>query len=124
MTLLGFLDFRICAAQQSEVLPVAIGSRYAVYGNLELRSCHRFQPFPCRGINHCETAKIVPRNMSAGAGLRPSPARGRPSCGLNRQPLRAPTSSRELLPFGKFYSFIFVMVGFIVLNIHSRCVDR
>jgi hypothetical protein len=26
--------------QQSELLPVTISSRYAVYGNLELRSCH------------------------------------------------------------------------------------
>jgi len=32
----GLQDLR---GQQSEVLPVPIGSRYAVYGDLELRSC-------------------------------------------------------------------------------------
>ena len=31
-TLLGFLDFKISRALQSEVLPVAIGTRNAVYG--------------------------------------------------------------------------------------------
>ena len=46
----------------------------------------------------------------------------RPSCALNRQPLRAPTSSRDCCLW-KILLLIFVIVGFIVLNIHSHCAD-
>ena len=41
---------------------------------------------------------------------------------LNRQPLRAPTSSRDCCLW-KILLLIFVIVGLIVLNIHSHCVD-
>ena len=39
-TLLGFLDFQDLRGQQSEFFLIAIGSRYAVHRNLELRCCH------------------------------------------------------------------------------------
>ena len=61
----GLQDLR---ALQSEVLPVAIGSRYAVYGNLELCAMdypHRPQPsfhfahaLPTLGILRCEMTSL------------------------------------------------------------------
>ena len=67
-TLLGFLDFRICAASNASSFLVPIGSRYAVYGNLELRamdhphrpqsSFHFAHAFPTLGILRCEMTSL------------------------------------------------------------------
>jgi hypothetical protein len=64
----GISGLQNLRALQSEVLPVAIGSRYAVYGNLELRamdtfiapqsSFHFARAFPTLGILRCEMTSL------------------------------------------------------------------
>jgi hypothetical protein len=64
----GFLKLQNLRGQQSELLLVPIGSRYAVYGNLELRamdhphrpesSFHFAHAFPTLGILRCEMTSL------------------------------------------------------------------
>jgi hypothetical protein len=64
----GISGLQKLRALESEILPVAIGSRYAVYGDLELRamnhphrpqsSFHSAHAFPALGILRCEMTSL------------------------------------------------------------------